>query len=537
METQDSSTTFLMHTSCPKCNSSDANAVYDDGHTFCYSCQTRGEVDEETQPDSTSSPFTEIQTANSTHEEVLYTEAQTQALTARGISADTARHFGYRVKGVHQLAPYYRGGRLIALKSRDKDKNFKVIGDGSNMPFFGQNLQSKGKRLFVCEGEIDAMSLSQALNNKWPCVSVPNGAQSASKAVKRELEWIQNFEEVVFCFDTDAPGREAAIQCAEVLEPGKAYICTLPMKDANEMLLDNKIRELVQLAWNAPQYRPDGIVSAADLWEVVSTEVVAPSIDYPFAQLNTKTRGMRRGELVTVTAGSGIGKSAFVRECAHHLIKEGETIGYIALEENVKRTGLGLMGIEMGEALHLGAEHVPRKELKKAFNATLGTGRVYLYDSFGSTAVDNVVNRIRYLAKGLGCSWVVLDHISILVSGLDISDERKAIDVCMTRLRTLVEETGIGMLLVSHLRRPEGNRGFEDGLQVSLNSLRGSHSIGQLSDMVLALERDQQGDDSNITTVRVVKNRFTGETGKSCELQYSNDTGRLTEHEFEDVGF
>ena len=157
-----------------------------------------------------------------------------------------------------------------------------------------------------------------------------------------------------------------------------------------------------------------------------------------------------------------------------------------------------------------------------------------MYDSFGSVAVDNIINKIRYLAKGLECSWIILDHISILISGLDIVDERKAIDVCMTRLRTLVEETGIGLLLVSHLRRPEGNKGFEDGLQVSLNSLRGSHSIGQLSDMVIGLERDQQGEEKNKTTVRVVKNRFTGETGAACSLKWVNETGRLQEEFFDD---
>jgi twinkle protein len=243
---------------------------------------------------------------------------------------------------------------------------------------------------------------------------------------------------------------------------------------------------------------------------------------------------MRAGELVTVTAGSGIGKSAFVRECAHHLIKGGERVGYIALEESVKRSALGLIGIELNKLLHIDGSEVKEPELRRAFNGLFGDSRVYLYDSFGSIAVDNIINKIRYLAKGLECSWIVLDHISILLSGLDIVDERKAIDVCMTRLRTLVEETGIGMLLVSHLRRPEGNKGFEDGLRVSLNALRGSHSIGQLSDIVIGLERDQQGEERNLTTVRVVKNRFTGETGEACALRYNSETGRLQEDFFND---
>lgn len=537
---QDLSTTqFVAHLPCESCGSSDANSLYDDGHTYCFSCEAYGAADETKELSSEGSPFTEVQTKNTSEADILYSQGEAQALKARGISADTARHFGYRVGSSRHLAPYYRDGKLIALKTRNKEKEFRIVGDGSNLPFFGQWLQNKGKRLFIVEGEIDALSLSQALGNKWPVVSVPQGAQSAPKAVRRELEWLQNFEEVVFCFDSDKPGQEAAALCAEILEPGKAHIAQLPLKDPNEMLQQGRVKELVQAVWNAPQYRPDGIIAAKELWDVVSRQEAASAIDYPFRGLTEITKGMRQGELVTVTAGSGIGKSAFVRECAHHLIKQGEKVGYIALEESVKRTALGLIGIELNKLLHIDAKNVEQKELRRAFNEVFGGDTTYLYDSFGSVAVDNIIAKIRYLAKGLECSWIILDHISILVSGLDIVDERKAIDVCMTRLRTLVEETGVGMLLVSHLRRPEGNKGFEDGLQVSLNSLRGSHSIGQLSDMVIGLERDQQGEEKNKTTVRVVKNRFTGETGEACKLTYDQETGRLNEFDFmnDDIPF
>ena len=101
----------------------------------------------------------------------------------------------------------------------------------------------------------------------------------------------------------------------------------------------------------------------------------------------------------------------------------------------------------------------------------------------------------------------------------------------MTRLRTLVQETGIAMIVVSHLRRPDG-KGHEEGAVTSLSQLRGSASIGQLSDMVIGLERDAQHDDPEIrhtTKVRVLKNRFSGITGPCCDLKYDMDTGRLAE--------
>ena len=107
----------------------------------------------------------------------------------------------------------------------------------------------------------------------------------------------------------------------------------------------------------------------------------------------------------------------------------------------------------------------------------------------------------------------------------------------MTKLRSLVESTGIGLFVVNHLRRPEG-KGHEEGAATSLSQLRGSASIGQLSDMVIGLERDAQNDDPivrNTTRVRVLKNRFSGTTGPCCDLLYDADTGRLNEVKIDDL--
>jgi len=207
----------------------------------------------------------------------------------------------------------------------------------------------------------------------------------------------------------------------------------------------------------------------------------------------------------------------------------------IMLEEDTKRTALGLMGIEMNRPLHIDRSGVSEDELREAFTATVGSGRVYLYDHFGSSDLDNLLARVRYLAKGCGCGWIILDHLSIVVSGLGDGDERRLIDNAMTMLRTLVQETGIGLFLVSHLKRPP-DKGHEEGAKTSLSQLRGSHAIAQLSDMVLGAERNQQGDNPNVTTIRVLKNRFTGETGEACFLIYNPDTGRLieTDEPFED---
>ncbi len=464
---------------------------------------------------------------------IEYQEAEVRGLSARGISEETCRLFGVRVgkfkgKTAH-FYPYYQDNQVIACKVRGADKAFNFIGDAKSPPLFGQNLWAKGKKVIITEGEIDCLTVSQVQGNKWPTVSVPNGAQGAKKSIQKNLEWFEGFEEVVLMFDMDEPGQKAAQECAELFAPGKCKIASLPLKDPNECLLAGKPDAIIQAMWNAKPYRPDGIISGQELWEEISKEEAVQSVPYPWLALNEKTQGLRKGELVTLTAGSGIGKSSVVREIAHHLIKAGETVGMIMLEENVKRTALGLMGIELNKPLHLSREGVTDEDLRAGFSATVGSGRVFLYNHFGSSDVANLVSRIRYLAKGCGCAWIVLDHLSIVVSGLGDGDERRLIDNAMTTLRTLVEETGVGMLLVSHLRRPEG-KGHEEGATTSLSQLRGSHAIAQLSDIVVGLERSQQDEERmNVTTLRVLKNRFSGETGTAGQLYYDRKTGRLSE--------
>ena len=207
------------------------------------------------------------------------------------------------------------------------------------------------------------------------------------------------------------------------------------------------------------------------------------------------------------------------------MIKQQQHIGYIALEESVKRTGLRLMTVAANKPLHLNNE-IPSDAYKAAFGDTLGSGYAYLRDGFGSVDPDSLLSDIRYLVMTHEVKWIVLDHLSILLSGNESNDERKMIDVVMTKLRSFVEETGIGMVLISHLRRAQGDQGHEDGAKVSLGQLRGSHSIAQLSDLVIALQRNIAAGDSRSELV-VLKNRFNGQTGPAGQLAYHTETGRL----------
>jgi len=523
---QETQSNFLYHTHCEECGSSDANSVYDDGHTFCFSCNTIKKGVDDLKPQQTN----EV-------EDVKFISGDVKELAKRKIDLRTTQKFNYQIGSWFgrpcQIANYYnKDKQLVAQKLRYPDKTFQWLGDAKQSTLFGQHLWAdKGKMLIVTEGEIDCLSVSKIQDNKFPVVSIKSGAQGAKKDIQKEIEWLEGFESVIFMFDQDEYGQKAAVECAKLLSPNKAKICTLPLKDANEMLLQNRTRELLNCMWASKPYRPDGIVLGSDLWNEIQTEDNYVSVDYPFECLNKKTHGLRKGELVTITAGSGVGKSSFCRHVALHLLQKDYSVGYIALEESVKRSALGIMGVQVKKPLHLTREGISNEELERTFKDTIGNGKFYLYNHFGSTVADNLLSKIRYLAKACSVDFVILDHLHMALSAIGdetTNDERKLIDYFVSKLRTLVEETGIGLILVSHLKRPEGNKGYEDGVAVSMDSLRGSASIGQLSDMILALSRDLQSSE-NISQVNILKNRFSGETGKACSLQYDLATGCLNE--------
>ena len=452
------------------------------------------------------------------------------AIRSRNLTEDTCKKFNVRVDdGPVIRFPYYdSSGRIVGYKERDQSKNFSWKGKNEDNQLFGQNLWGSGKTIVITEGEMDALSVFQARPN-WPVVSVPNGAKAAKKALQAQLNYLLGFNEIVLMFDGDDAGCAATEECIQLFPPDRVFIASLgSYKDASEALTARDGEAIRQAIWNKKTYTPKSIIDGSTLFDLVSTPLHGRDADYPFNDLNTTTGGLRLGELVTITAGSGTGKSTLCGEIATHLIGQDYKVGYIALEESVKRTALRLMTVKANKPLHLDNQ-INDDLFRQAFDESLGTGRIFLRDGFGSIDPDVILNDIRFLVKTHEVKWVILDHLSILLSGNESHDERKTIDVTMTKLRSFVEETGIGLVLISHLRRSGGDQGHEDGAKVSLGHLRGSHSIAQLSDLVIALQRNISAGD-NASELVVLKNRFNGQTGPSGHLKFNTDTGRLQEH-------
>jgi len=536
-------------TACPNCASSDAFAVYPDGHGHCFSCghhenevnkddvrkQHNREVGDQEMPVATR----QVGTLRP------IPEGGYSDLSDRGVDKRTAERYGVTLcpnggpSGDHHLYPYFDGdGNHVANKVRKRVGEPRFVWEGDQRhatQLFGQILFPRGiaRTITITEGECDALAVYQMMGD-FPVVSV-RSASTAIRDVKTNFEYLNSFETVVIAFDKDEakrspdgtttyPGQEAAEKVARLFPVGKCRVLTLAeYKDPNEYLMHKKTAAFKKEWWAAPSYTPAGLVMAKDLWEEITNPPKYETIPYPWAGLQAKTYGLRLSELVVLTAETGIGKTSILKEFEHHILNtpreeggERPGIGLMHLEETNRDTALGLMSITANKPLHLPDTECTPEELREYFDVTLSNDHVVVWDHFGSNDIDEVLAKVAHMSV-MGCKYIIIDHLSIIVSDQK-GDERKQLDEITTKLKTKCMELNIAVIAVVHLSR--------NGM------IRGTAGIEQMANMIFRLERDKDDLDEwrrNVTKVSVSKNRFCGQTGPACWLHYSIETGRLKE--------
>ncbi|CAN5950620.1 unnamed protein product [Sphagnum jensenii] len=448
----------------------------------------------------------------------------------------SAEKYGIWRDGLNTYFPYYHpdGRTHLANKIRYPDKEFSVEGDLRHSGLFGQHLFPAGSAKFITivEGEYDAPAAHELMGSRWPCVSVRNGADGATRDVADNFEYVNSFPTIVICFDKDEakinektgqvryPGQEAALAVAECF-PSKgqgSYSCR--SQDPNDYLKAGLREQFNREWWSAPGFTPSGLKLGREMWEEISEPKNYETVPYPWNGLNAQTYGIRLSELVVVTAETGVGKTSVLKEIEYYILKNTTKygVGFLHLEEPNSDTALGLMSIEAGRPLHLPdiREAIPKDELRSYFDTVINNDRVVVWDHFGSNSIQEVLNKVRHM-HNLGCKYIVLDHLSIVVSDQN-GDERKQLDEISTKLKTLCMELGIAVIAVIHQNRQ--------------GQIRGTAGVEQLANIVLKLHRERLSEDPwrrNVTKVIVEKNRFCGRTGPGCYLHYNAFTGRLNE--------
>ena len=461
-------------------------------------------------------------------------------ISSRNISKQAVDYFSIRM-GINEdgspLAHYYpytKNGEIVAYKERVLPKEFKVIGDFKDVELFGQAQAQGNRTLVITEGELDACAVAEAMlqshNRIYPVVSIPSASNLNSVLANRD--WINGFKEVILMLDQDDAGKKATDKIAKMVAAGKVKVAKLREKDPCDTLKKHGARAITQAIYDAKPWNPAGIIAGEEVWDQFIARQAVESIPYPSCLdgLNTKLKGIRQGEITLFTSGTGSGKSTVIKEIVMDLLSKTEDkIGLISLEESVGDTAEKFISMALKRPV-MDPPPLTEEEMRVGFDQVFGDERLVLLDHQGSVGDDSLIDKIDYMAL-LGCKYLILDHITIAVSeGSEGLSGNEAVDKVMSDLLKIVKKHNIWLGLVSHLRKSYGGASFEEGKLASIDDIKGSGSIKQISFDIIAFARNLVAEDEadrNTIKFRVLKSRFTGLTGDAGSASYDVKTTRL----------
>ena len=507
----------------------------------------------------------------------------------RGIRKETLKKFGVRVgydetdgttlKYVY-FPSYSQKGRLLGYKRQDlsvpkEDKgHWKAIGNISiGNKLFGQQvveeIARKRNNLTCTEGEWDMLSCWQAMTDSVAgtkyeglepfVVSIPMGTANAVESLLHNEHFVKSFDGMTLFFDDDhctpaerakkiMKGHEArdAVAGAFVGSGLKLYTIQpeFSFKDASDYTQNEKDAELAKLVqFGRKVYTMEKIIRSSDISDDELLEPRPEGIDIPqFPKLMKKIHGLRGGEFILLTSPSGVGKSTTTAIFSQELRKSGEKIGLMFLEETRKETIQRFVASEMRMnylefknnpvacAIKYGHSREKVLEIKHQIDTD---DNIVMLNHFGSMPIEDLMNKIRHMHFIDGCRFIMLDHLSLVVSGTRVADERKELDIVCTELASFCAANDCTVIAVSHINRtnsdqfrpPKGKEDEPYWVRVTKESLRGSAALEQLSFIILGLEPEILPDRSR-GRVRwvVLKNRPWSYLGEGDTFSIDENT-------------
>lgn len=471
----------------------------------------------------------------------------------RSISKGTMEHFNVRTglspkdRSLHShYYPYYNeSGSIVGWKQRILDnKTFYFHGKLNGL--FGQN-KVKGKNfLIIVEGEHDALAAYEIMRGEldrppYNVVSLPTGSDAGGvlhQVVKRELEWLSGFNTIVLCLDTDKPGRAMTQSLAEYLcTSTEIRIMTLPVIDTAKMLEEGRQKEWMTCLRNSRKYTADQVVAGTD---TELEELIKPTeagIIFPFLPKTSQlVRGFRTREVNTIIGPPNSGKSSLMREMMCHVLENtDELVGGFFLEETPTKTKQSILSYHAGMPLNefrANPEKADREKVEEAYDTLLP--RLHLFDhSMRVLDVNILEKKIEYMVRVLGCKRIFLDHLSFLVAAMNSNNERRDIDLIMTKLARSVEDWDYTLFQVSHIKRREREHtqskmgdSYPKWEILDMSDGRGSGAIETCSHNMIALERQildpAKGGGRGLLRTRVLRNREWGDIGEGDVLSWDS---------------
>lgn len=517
--------------------SSDGLAIDHNGDGFCFSCHkyfssdytSRNPTDVGDDFKTQKDDMEEVQHDTNFTGEILY-----QKVGYRGLSKKTVDHYNITTC-FHNDTPHERGFRYpsgaVKVKKYNplsrKDKYRWETKKGDVFPgVYGRDLFSSKdyKHIYITEGEDDAPSVFQSLGGHSAAVSIQSSS-SALRDIESDRDYLNGFERIILAFDADEQGREAVkkVVSAGLFDFNKLYVVEFKgCKDANQFLQEGRTADLVQCLKHAKKYTPDNIINTFTEIEEALKESQEDLIGtYPTDSMNNLLYGLHRGQVVVVKAASGTGKTEVLRMMEYHLLKTSDAkICTIHMEEDKSTTIKGFATYELSVPCALPDRGVTDAQIIEAYKKACGYSedRVFIYTLFGGDNPDDVLDSIRFVVATGGVDVVFLDHITLLVTGMEEGDERRKLDYLSTKLKKMCKELDFCLVLVSQMNEQGGTRG--------------SKNIEMIADTMIFFDRDKDAEDEytkNTLQPYVQKNRMSGRIGRVQPLHFSHDTYKLEE--------
>lgn len=554
------------------CGSRDGLQVFEqeDGSLdgFCFSCKKR--VSDPMGVGKRAEDIPAAQRIRKTKEEIAEEIAEisgyeTIDLPDRRLRKDILETYGVKV-GVSeqdgktpafQYFPYYKGDDLTSYKVKLLEgKKFWSVGDQKDVDLFGwkQAKTSGARRLIITEGENDAIALAKIFEiyekaeykDTIPAVvSLPHGSASAAKDVSRLLPEIRkHFKEISLCFDNDQAGEKALEDVCRVLP--EAQVITLPLKDANQCLIEGKGRAAYNAAkWKAEKKKNTRLVFGEDMHEAAREPAKYGELTWPWEDLNGVTRGIRYGETIYVGAGVKMGKSELLNALAAHFVKEHGVKVFMAKPEEANAKTYKLMaGKIVGKIFHDPDQEFDYEAYDRAGEVLRGKlSMVNLYQHLGWETLKADI----YAAAAWGAKVVFIDPITNLTNGVNAAEANVKLQEIAQELAAMALDLNIVVFIFVHLKAPEGNisqeqrhKKYKDGKYIGLgncphelggdvssNQFAGSRAMMRSCNLMLALEGNKDpelpAETRNMRNIKLLEDREFGATGNFPLYWNAND--------------
>lgn len=520
----------------------------------------------------------------------------------RGIRKETLERFGVKV-AVSQtdgktpeaiyFPSYNQKGKVTGYskqdltKSKEEKYHWSVVGSVTiGNKLFGQNVAESQNRkrnnLTITEGQWDMLSVWQAgvdsvKNTKYEgieplVVSIPMGTANAVEAILHNETYVQSHDALTIFFDDDhctpaelakkiMKGHEAREAVANALVgSGMSLFTVTPeegFKDASDYMQAGRSDDLAKLVqFGRRPYSSEKIVKAADLDLDFLLEPRPEGIYVnSFPRLMDKLHGFRTRELVLLTSPSGVGKSTVCSIFASAFMDAGEKLGMIYLEETNKETIQRLIASKL-KVNYLEFKNNPlkvasRERIEVAYKEIVDNDQLVMLGHFGSLPISELMAKIKHMHLVEGCKFIVLDHLSLVISGSAVKDERKELDMVMTELAAFCAANEVCIIAVSHINRSaaeqfkapklkEGEEPKPYWVQVTKEMMRGSAALEQLSFIIIGLEPEINPDRSRgRVRLTVLKNRPWSYLGVADTFTIDDESWEvlLSSDEFDNVDF